>query len=160
MNFVWSKTRPISYPEPSIAVRNYWKVNFSRARPLCFTNQWISRAWVANQSARKLIFTGLVYTNHKCQSFQTGNERQLQIGNIEDFINCSICLLFIQTRECMTSVHASTEYFCVQFLNWISCWLADEVTVYVYWSLLLGWFYVFLVCVYESSFFSSVSWES
>ena len=34
------------------------------ARPLCFANQWISRAWVANQSSqKKWIVTGLVYTN-------------------------------------------------------------------------------------------------
>ena len=33
-------------------------------RSLCFANQWISRAWVANQSERKTLFTGLVYTKN------------------------------------------------------------------------------------------------
>ena len=52
-----------------------WKGDYSRARPLCFANQWnhrISRAWVANRSARKWVFIGLpsifplVYTNKYC----------------------------------------------------------------------------------------------
>ena len=43
------------------------------ARPSWFVNQWISRAWLTNQSARKAIFTGLVYINKKyqLQSYRT-----------------------------------------------------------------------------------------
>ena len=53
MNVIWSKLG--------------WKSDYSR--PLCFTNQWIFQwifwAWVANQSARKLILSALVYTNEE-----------------------------------------------------------------------------------------------
>ena len=52
MNVIWSKLG--------------WKGDYSRARPLCFANQWIVQdipSLRANQSARKTLFTGLVYTN-------------------------------------------------------------------------------------------------
>ena len=41
MNFIWSNLG--------------WKGGYSRARPLSFGNQWISWAWVTNQSVRKTL---------------------------------------------------------------------------------------------------------
>ena len=47
MNFIWSNLG--------------WKGDYSRARPLCFANQWISWAWVTNQSVRKTVFCGMYW---------------------------------------------------------------------------------------------------
>ena len=55
MNFIWSKLD--------------WKGDYSRARPLCFGNQWIVQGIpsLSSQSERaKMDITGLVFTNKLC----------------------------------------------------------------------------------------------
>ena len=90
-------------------VKSQWqKMNviwslLARARVHCVLQtsniQWVSRAWVANQSATKWIFTGLVYT---------------KITEYVDHVHCGKVSV-INTKECWR-IQLSTKISLFKFL--------------------------------------------